>query len=141
MSVKRRNNGRNKINKGHSDSVHCTNCYRLVIKDKAIKRFVIKKHGRCFVQKRYRSQLSLYRKWRKIRIPKFYVKNERCVACAIHGLLESDQVKTEEIDMFQSIDLTKEKKLLLVCIGLLMSDKALLIKNLRRLLKNKNKSL
>ena len=84
MPSKRRNNGRNKNNKGHYDSVHCTNCYRLCAKDKAIKRFVIKNMVDAS-SKRDIEANSAYTEEEKYTLPKLYVKNEWCIACAIHG--------------------------------------------------------
>jgi ribosomal protein S26 len=43
MPSKRRNNGRGKKNKGVAIKVDCINCRRCVGKDKAIKRFMMKK--------------------------------------------------------------------------------------------------
>ena len=43
MPSKRRNNGRGKKNKGHSDVTRCVNCGRIVAKDKCISRFVMRK--------------------------------------------------------------------------------------------------
>jgi len=43
MPSKRRNNGRGKKNKGHSDTTRCWNCGRVVAKDKCISRFIMRK--------------------------------------------------------------------------------------------------
>lgn len=85
MPKKRRNNGRNKNNKGHADAVHCTNCCRLVPKDKAIKRFVIKNLVDAS-SKRDIEEMSAYTdKDEPYTMPKLFVKNQYCVACAIHA--------------------------------------------------------
>jgi small subunit ribosomal protein S26e len=85
MPVKRRNHGRNKNNKGHADAVHCTNCCRLVGKDKAIKRFVIKNLVDAS-SKRDIEEASAYAGAEEPYVlPKLFVKNQYCVACAIHS--------------------------------------------------------
>jgi small subunit ribosomal protein S26e len=83
MPKKRRNNGRNKANKGNSISVNCNNCTRLVPKDKAIKRFIIKNmvDGS---SKRDIEEASAYNEENSA-MPKLFVKNQWCVACGIHA--------------------------------------------------------
>lgn len=115
MPKKRRNNGRNKNHKGHSDAVNCENCHRLVPKDKAIKRFIIKNmvDGS---SKRDIEEMSIYSndKEEKYTMPKLYLKNQYCVACAIHARIvrvrSGDDRKVRYISKYradQRKDLTK----------------------------------
>lgn len=83
MPKKRRNNGRNKANKGNAISVNCNNCTRLVPKDKAIKRFIIKNLVDAS-SKRDIEEASAYNE-ENAQMPKLYAKNQWCVACAIHA--------------------------------------------------------
>jgi len=85
MPKKRRNGGRNKNNKGHADSVHCTNCCRLVGKDKAIKRFIIKNMVDASSKRDIEESSAYTDKDEPYVMPKLYVKNQYCVACAIHA--------------------------------------------------------
>ena len=87
MPKKRRNNGRNKANKGNSIKVNCNNCTRLVPKDKAIKRFIIKNmvDGS---SKRDIEEASAYagsEDTSSTQMPKLFVKNQWCVSCGIHA--------------------------------------------------------
>lgn len=91
MPVKRRNHGRNKKNKGHSNNIQCTNCKRLTPKDKAIKRFIIKNLVDAS-SKRDIEEASAYATENKEAakedlqlLPKLFIKNEYCVSCAIHS--------------------------------------------------------
>ena len=95
MPKKRRNNGRNKANKGRSVSIHCNNCTRLCPKDKAVKRFVIKNmvDGS---SKRDIEEASAYKDTdQTITMPKLYVKNQWCIACAFHARIVKVR-KTED---------------------------------------------
>lgn len=85
MPKKRRNGGRNKNNKGLAHVVHCTNCCRLVGKDKAIKRFVIKNMVDASSKRDIEESSAYTDKDEPYVMPKLYVKNEYCVACAIHA--------------------------------------------------------
>uniref|UniRef100_A0A7S3CRN0 40S ribosomal protein S26 n=1 Tax=Strombidium rassoulzadegani TaxID=1082188 RepID=A0A7S3CRN0_9SPIT len=83
MPSKRRNNGRGKKNKGHSNVINCTNCGRVFPKDKAIKRFQMKK----IVDESSRKDLEdnfAYDK-QDFYLPKLYMKQTYCVSCAIHA--------------------------------------------------------
>merc|ERR1719498_371293 len=84
MPSKRRNNGRGKKNKGHNNVTNCINCRRVVPKDKAIKRFQMKK----IVDESSRKDImdnSAYDRESAFNLPKLYIKMAYCVSCAIHA--------------------------------------------------------
>merc|ERR1711990_257827 len=83
MPSKRRNNGRGKKNKGHSDIVVCCQTGRSVPKDKAIKRFQMKAIVDASSKKDIQ-EASAYRK-EAFNMPKIYIKNYYSVSAAIHA--------------------------------------------------------
>ena len=83
MPSKRRNNGRAKKNKGHSNVIRCLNCGRVCPKDKSIKRFqmrnMVDESSKRDIKDNYAYDDSNFQ------LPKIYVKQCYCVSCAIHA--------------------------------------------------------
>ena len=83
MPSKRRNNGRAKKNKGHSDVVRCCQSGRIVPKDKAISRFQMRQmvdgSSRRDIKENSAYDQSVFT------LPKIYVKQYYCVSSAIHS--------------------------------------------------------
>ncbi len=70
MPVKRRNAGREKKGRGHTKPVTCTNCGRLVAKDKAVKRYNV----RDIVDASSRRDIKESMAYESYVIPKLYIK-------------------------------------------------------------------
>ena len=82
MPKRKRNNGRNKKHKGHSDPFHWENCKRLIPKDKAITGFLIKNmvDGS---SKRVVEDQSVYGE--NYSMPRLFIKIQYCASCGIHA--------------------------------------------------------
>ena len=82
MPSKRRNNGKNRCNRGHVNTVACVNCGRQVPKDKAIKKFTV----RDIIDASSKDDIIKATAFTKeVPIPKLYYKMHYCVSCAIHN--------------------------------------------------------
>ncbi|OQS06765.1 40S ribosomal protein S26 [Thraustotheca clavata] len=80
MTVKRRNHGRNKKGRGHVKRVHCVSTAKLIPKDKAIKRFVVRNMVDASAMRDLK-EASVYESYA---LPKIYIKNYYSIEAAIH---------------------------------------------------------
>ncbi|KAF7703959.1 40S ribosomal protein S26-B [Cucumispora dikerogammari] len=77
---KRRNNGRSKKNRGMVVSQKCSNCFRLVPKDKAIVRHKIQN----LIEAAALDDVKLATVFNEFDIPKLRYKLKYCISCAVH---------------------------------------------------------
>ena len=91
MPKKRRNQGRNKNNRGHVKCIVCSNCGRRCPKDKAVKRFNIKD----IVDASSKKDLEEQRAFDPYVVPKLYIKMQYCISCAIHSRIVKVRSTTE----------------------------------------------
>lgn len=88
---KRRNNGRAKHGRGHTTILRCSNCYRSIPKDKAIRKFVV----RTIVDTSSARDLKEQSAIETYILPRLYIKQQYCVSCAIHARIV--RVRNNEI--------------------------------------------
>lgn len=92
MPSKRRNNGRNKSNRGVSGHVNCDNCARIVPKDKAIKKFTV----RDIIDAASKEDIAKATAYATpTQVPKIMMKMWYCVSCAIHARIVAVRSTTE----------------------------------------------
>lgn len=81
MTKKRRNNGRNKNNRGHVKRVHCVFSNKLIPKDKAVTRYVV----RNIIESSGLRDIQEACVYESYCLPKMYFKNTYSIEAAIHN--------------------------------------------------------
>jgi small subunit ribosomal protein S26e len=100
MTSKRRNNGRAKNGRGRTTPTHCFNCARLTPKDKAVKRFVVRNMLDSASARDVAESSTIYNTG--FPLPKFYLKQRYCVACAIHSRIVRARKTTDRKTRYTS---------------------------------------
>mmetsp|Transcript_36221 Transcript_36221/g.72709 ORF Transcript_36221/g.72709 Transcript_36221/m.72709 type:complete len:124 (-) Transcript_36221:1032-1403(-) len=81
MTKKRRNNGRNKSNRGRVKRVHCIFSGKLIPKDKAVSRYVV----RNIIENSSLKDIQEACCYEQYTLPKMYFKNIYSIEAAIHN--------------------------------------------------------
>lgn len=81
MTKKRRNNGRNKNNRGHVKRVHCVFSNKLIPKDKAVTRYIV----RNIIESSGLRDVQEACVYESYCLPKMYFKNTYSIEAAIHN--------------------------------------------------------
>ncbi|AFN83234.1 40S ribosomal protein S26 [Encephalitozoon romaleae SJ-2008] len=81
MTVKRRNHGRSKKNRGSVKPIQCDKCGRVTPKDKAIKRFRIQS----LIEQASFDDLKEKTIYEVFEVPRMGYKSQFCVSCACHA--------------------------------------------------------
>ena len=92
MPHKRRNNGKNRKNRGHVKNVVCATSNRLVPKDKAIKKYVIRDMIDGSSKEDIKKQSAFEG---ELVLPKMYHKLYYSISCAIHSRIVRSRSRTD----------------------------------------------
>ena len=109
MPVKRRNHGRSKMNRGHTKTVNCMNCGRLVPKDKAIKRYKTAN----MVEASSAKDVGDACVFQGYELPKSYQKQFYCVSCAVHRHVvrpRNVNVRRNRVPLFMKLRLERAEQ-------------------------------
>ena len=81
MPKKRRNNGKNRKNRGNTTNIFCSHCGRVCPKDKAIKKFTVKD----IIDGSSKEDIKAVQHYENLVFPKVFNKLSYCVSCACHS--------------------------------------------------------